>query len=65
MIARKVKYTPGNVYNKIKEIYIQNWKDKSLLGIHSSEDIPNLTNHKISESNIKCEICTRQLWNDM
>ena len=36
-----------------------------MLGLYSSEDIPNFTNNEISESNIKCEICTRQLWNDM
>ena len=36
-----------------------------MLGLYSSGDIPNLTNQKISENNIKCEICTRQLWNDM
>ena len=49
----------------MKEIFIKNWKEKSLLGLYSSGDIPNLTNQEISENNIKCEICTRQLWNDM
>ena len=49
----------------MKEIFMKNWKDKSLLGLDSSEDIPNLTNDKISERNIKCDICTTQLWNDM
>ena len=32
--------------------------------LYSSEDIPNFTSHDISESNIKCETCTRQLWSD-
>ena len=78
MISRKGEYIPGNVYNQIKEIFIKNGKIRvfwdyiqmntfliSLLGIYSSEDIPNLTNKEISEINIKCKICTRQLWNDM
>ena len=38
---------------------------KKLLGIHSSENIPNLTNHEIKENKIKCKKFTRQLWNDM
>ena len=38
---------------------------KEVVGIYSSEEIPDLTNNEISESNIKCEISTRQLWNDM
>ena len=47
----------GNIY--------KNRKDKSLLGLYSSEDITNLNHHDIPERNIKCEICTRQLWNDI
>ena len=43
----------------------KNWKDKSLLGLASGEEIPNFTNNEISDSNIKCNICTTQLWNDM
>ena len=43
----------------------KNRKDKSLLGLDSSEDIPNFTNHDISDINIKCEICTTQMQNDM
>ena len=53
-----------NVYNQMKEIFIKDWKEKRLLRPYSREDIPNLTGHEISESNIKCEICTIQLWND-
>ena len=34
-----------------------------MLGLDSSEYIPDLTNHEISKSNIKCDICTTQLWN--
>ena len=60
---KKGKYTPGNIYNQMKEIFIKDWKEKRLLGLHSSEVIPNLTNHKILKSNIKCGTCTRQLWN--
>ena len=31
------------------------------MGLHSSEDITDLNNYEISESNIKCEECTIQL----
>ena len=65
MISRKGKYIPGYVYNKMKEIFIKYWKDKSLLVLDSSEEIPNFTNYEILEINIKCDICTTQLWNDM
>ena len=59
MIPRNRKYTPGNVYNNKKEIFIKNWRSLSVLGLDLSEDIPNLTNHDISESNIICDICIR------
>ena len=65
MLARKGKYIPGNIYNKMNETLIKNWKDKNLLWLDSSEDIPNSTYHEISDSNIKCDIFTTQLWNDM
>ena len=35
------------------------------LRLHSSDDYPELTNYEILKSTIKCEECTRQLWNDM
>ena len=56
MISIKRKYTLGNVYNQTKEIFIKNWKAKSLLGLDLSEDTTNSTNHEISEINIKCSI---------
>ena len=62
--SRKGKYIPDNVYNQMEEIFIKYWKEKRFLGLYSSAEITNLTNHEISESNIKCEICKRQLWND-
>ena len=65
MKSRQGKYIPGNAYNQTKEIFIKNQKDKSLLGLYSSEDIPNLTNNEISDSNIKCETFIRQPWNDI
>ena len=49
----------------MKEIFIKYWKEKTFLGIYSSEVIYNLTNNEILESSIKCEICTRQLCNDI
>ena len=65
MIARKGKYIPGKVYNTMKETFIENWKSKSVLGFSSSKEIPNFRNHDISESNMRCEICIRELWHDM
>ena len=62
---RKGKFIPGNLYNQMKEIFIKDWNMKRLLILHSSEDITDLTNHDILESNIKCEKCTIQLYNDM
>ena len=47
-------YTQRLVQNKKKKIQsnkiniYKNWKAKILLGLDSSEDIPNFTNHKIS-----------------
>ena len=64
-IARKGKHIPGNVYNQMKETFIKNWKSKSLLGLYSSEDTPDFTNHDISESIIRCDIRIRELWHDM
>ena len=43
----------------------KNWKDKILLGLDPSEHITNFNNHGISERNIKCDLCTTKLWNDM
>ena len=59
MISRKGKYIPGNVYNNNKETFINNWQYKSFLGLYLSEDISNFTNHDISESNMRCDICIR------
>ena len=53
MIVRKGRYIPGNAYNQMKEMFIQNWKAKGLLGLDSNEDITNFTNYDILESNIK------------
>ena len=49
----------------MKEIFIKNWKAKSFLGLDSSEEIPNFTNHEIPESNMKCNICITELRNDI
>ena len=47
----------------MKEIFIKNWKPKILLGLYSSEDIPDFTNNEILEINIKYNIYNAQLWN--
>ena len=43
----------------------KNWKSKSLLGLDSSEDTPNFTNHEISESNMRCNIFIGELCKDI
>ena len=35
-----------------------------MLRLDSSEDTLNLTNHEISEWNMRCNICTGELWKD-
>ena len=35
-----------------------------MLGFNLSEEIPNFTNHDISESNTRCKICIREMWHD-
>ena len=65
MTARKGKYIPVNVYNSMKDSFIKNWQSKSVLGFNSSEGIINFTNHDISDSNMRCEVCIKELWDDM
>ena len=65
MIARKRKYTPGNVYNHVKETFIKNWKFESFLELDLSEDIPNFTNNDITERHMRCDIYIRELWYEM
>ena len=65
MISRKGKYVPVKVYNTVKETFIKNWESKSVLGFNSSEEIPNFTNHDISERNMRCNIFIRKLWHDI
>ena len=36
-----------------------------MLGFNSSEWITNFANHDISDSNMRCEVCIKQLWDDM
>ena len=65
MTARKGKYIPVNVYISMKETFIKNWQSKSVLGFNSSEEINNFTNCDISDSNMRCEVCIKELWDDM
>ena len=36
-----------------------------MLGFNSSEESTNFTNHDILESNMRCEVCIKELWDDM
>ena len=65
MIERKGKFILDNVYNQTKEIFTKIWKAQSMLGLDSSEEIPNFNNNEISERNIKYGIFTTQLWNNI
>ena len=64
MIVRKGKYTPGKVYNSIKEKMYKNWESKSELGFNSNEEIPKFTNYDISDRNTRCDIFIKELWHD-
>ena len=33
-----------------------------MLGFYSGEEITNLANYDISDSNIRCEVCIKKLW---
>ena len=57
--SKNGKYLPGNVYNNTQEIFIKIWGSLSMSGLDLSGDIPNFTNHDISESNMRCDICIR------
>ena len=59
--AQKSKYIPGNVYISIIKTFINNWESKSVLGFISSEDITNSTNYDIPDSNMRCEVCIKEL----
>ena len=48
-----IQYYERNIY--------KNWESKSVLEFNSSEEIPNFTNHDISERNMRCEIFIREL----
>ena len=50
-IRQCIKYDEINIYKKLFS--------QRVLGFNLSEDIPNLTNRYISESNMRCEICIR------
>ena len=65
MKIRKGKYIPVNVYISMKYNFIKNWKSMSVLGFISGEGITNFTNHDISDSNIRCEVCIKELWDEM
>ena len=64
ILAIKAKYIPVNVYNQMKNMFIQNCKYKSLLGLYPGEDIPNFTTYDKSKRNIKCDVCKKLLCND-
>ena len=65
MIAQKVRYIPGKVYNSMKKTFIKNWESKSVLGFNSSGEIPNFNNYDISDSNMRCKMCIKELWHDI
>ena len=64
MTARKSKYIPVNVYNSMKDTF-KKIQSKSVLGFNSSEGITNFTNNDISDSNMRCEVCIKELWDDI
>ena len=49
----------------MKEILRKYWDSNRSLELNSSDDYREYKKFEILEGNIKCEECTRQLWNDM
>ena len=49
----------------MKDTFIENWQSKSVLGFNSSEGITNFTNYGISDKNMRCEVCIKELRDDM
>ena len=65
MIEKKGKYIPGKVYNYTKETFIKIGNLRVCWDFNSSKDVTKFTNYDISESNMRCDICIRELWHDM
>ena len=62
--------TKGQIYPwQFIQFYERNnnkyWESKSVLGFNSSEENINLTNYDISDINMNCEMCIKELWNDI
>ena len=53
------------MYTLLQKIHLKNWQSKSVLGFNSSEGITNFTNHNIPDSNMRCGVCIKELWDDM
>ena len=49
----------------MKETFIKHLLSKSVLEFNSSEGITNFINHDISVSNMRCEVCIKELLYDM
>ena len=65
MILQMGKYIPGKAYNYMKKTLIKSWSYKSVLVFNSSKGFPKFTNHDISERNMRCDICIKELWHDI
>ena len=49
----------------MKDTFKKKLLSKSLLGFNSSEAITHFNYHGISFRNIRCEVCIKELWDDM
>ena len=65
MTARKGKYIPENVYTSMEYTFNKNLQSKSVLGFDSSEEITHFNNHDISDKNMRCADCIKELWDYM
>ena len=63
--STKGKIYPSQGIKFYERKFIKNWESKSVFGYNSSKEIPNFTNHDISESNMRCEIFIKELWHDI
>ena len=63
--TKKGKIYPRQCIKSNQRNIYKNWQAKGLLGLYLSEEIPNYNNNKITERNMRCNICITKLWNYM
>ena len=65
MTARKGKYIPHNVHTSMEDTFKNKLAYNSELGLDSSFELTHFNNHDISDKNMTCADCIKNLWDDM